>query len=162
MTARLVDPYAAGLASYLAREIATVEDRIAAVDAANGPSADAGIPRNMHRCWLTSSDRDGNRFGPGGKSQIPCKESRGMPACLVVRNHPADEALAASYEALVPLDRELLSLWALSEHKAHRDRAGWVAARMKLPPERAATWSADAVRRRLAKINARLAGASGG
>ena len=160
MTARLVDPYAAGLAGYLSDEY----DRVVAESAAREPppSVDAGVPANMRRCWIESSDKRGRGFGPATDGQIKCHPSRGMPACLVVRNHPADEALAASYEALVPLDRELLSLWALSEHKAHRDRAGWVAARMKLPPERAATWSADAVRRRLAKINARLAGASGG
>lgn len=153
---RLVDPYAAGLAAYLAREYSDLVAKIAAADAAIPSSPDAGIPPNMRRCWLTSADENGHRFGKARKGQIHCRESRGMPSCLVVRTSAADEALAADYERLPPIEREILTLWAASAILAKRDRAGWVASHMTLPPERAPRWSADAIRRRLAMVERRI------
>ena len=157
MTARLVDPYAAGLAGYLSDEY----DRVVAESAAREPppSVDAGVPANMRRCWIESSDKRGRGFGPATDGQIKCHPSRGMPACLVVRDGGADDAIVESYAGLDPVERELLTLWGRASGTA--GRAEWVAANM-VQRSRAGTWSADAVRRRLAKINARLAGASGG
>lgn len=128
-----------------------------------GSYVDPGLSGTFYRAWLYSGSAAGEEFGPPQPGHLKCRESR----TAARRDHRADEEIdrerifIATFRALPPVDQQILTLYLRAQFKPGVVWwAVWVAEQLRassLLTVRGTEWTAESVRRRVTRINERLA-----